>query len=155
MTMISVTLIENSNHVLCSEMWMKITNPTLSRSVFVKTIVTTNFAAKNVLVTKRNWMNWMNMSVITWKIFQSKPNESCKELLDSWFYFGMLIILLLYTVSSVPTSCISIKPYWTVTNIETELLKGFLDKWITSKKDVIWEKSWKFILVFFPLDYQE
>ena len=53
-------------------------------------------------------------------------------------------------------------------DIEIELLKKksymdildakckiFLDKWITRKKDVIWEKFWKFILWLFWLNYQE
>lgn len=69
-----------------------------------------------------------------WKLFQSEPyhvykhtseepchvykhtSESCQELLDSRFYYGTLVILLLYTVSSVASSCISIKVYLTDIN---------------------------------------
>ena len=45
-----------------------------------------------------------------------------QELLDSQVYFERLVILLLYTMPSVPSRCISIKPYQTVLNIEIELL---------------------------------
>ena len=40
-------------YVLFSEIRMKITNPMLLRSLFVKTTVTTNFAAINALVMAR------------------------------------------------------------------------------------------------------
>ena len=77
----------------------------------------------------------MIISIIIWKIlhihysiFQSKRyymdkymSKPCQELLDSRFYCERLVILLLYTVSSVPSSCISIKLYLTIVNIKTKL----------------------------------
>ena len=48
--------------------------------------------------------------------------QSCQELLDSRFYYERLVILLLYAVSSVPSSCVYIKLDRTVVNVEIELL---------------------------------
>ena len=57
-------------------------------------------------------------------------SESCNELLDSQFHYKRLAILLLYTVSNVPSSYISIKLYFqTAICIKIELLgkKPYLD----------------------------
>ena len=66
--------------------------------------------------------------------------------------YERLTVLLLFTVLSVHTSCISINLYRTIANILQKLnycgrnqnwifgeqnLKGFLDKWITRKKHAI------------------
>ena len=58
-----------------------------------------------------------------------RTSKSCQELFDSQFYCGILVILLLHTVSSVPRSCMSIKLYRAVVNIEMGLLgkKSVLD----------------------------
>ena len=75
-------------------------------------------------------------------------SDSCQEFLDSWFYYQRLVILLLYTVFSVLSSCISIKlkpnycKYWNGTSGEKNLgvyfgrrvLKEFLDERISKKK---------------------
>ena len=77
----------------------------------------------------------MIISIIIWKIlhiqcliFQSKQyymdkymSKSCQELLDSRFYCERLVILLLYTVSSLPSSCIFIKLYLIIVNIRIKL----------------------------------
>ena len=51
----------------------------------------------------------------------SVRSESCQELLDFRFYYEKLVIRLLFTVSSVPSSYVSIKLYRTVVNIRIEL----------------------------------
>ena len=75
-------------------------------------------------------------------------SDSSQEFLDSWFYYQRLVILLLYTVFSVLSSCISIKlkpnycKYWNGTSGEKNLgvyfgrrvLKEFLDERISKKK---------------------
>ena len=57
-------------------------------------------------------------------------SKSCHELLDSQFYYKRLVILLLYKVSNVPSSYISIKLYFqTAICIKIEPLgkKSYLD----------------------------
>ena len=47
-------------------------------------------------------------------------SQSFQELLDSQFFFERLVILVLYTVLSVPTCCVSIILYQThVANIQS------------------------------------
>ena len=72
-------------------------------------------------------------------------------------YF-ILVILLWYTVSKAPTSCISNKLYRTVVNIKTELLekKLYLDilgrfKRILEQTDYERGQYWNFIFGFFLL----
>ena len=66
-------------------------------------------------------MNCINILENVWKEF------------DSWFYYERLVILLLYKVSSVPDSCISIKlypnccKYWTWSFGEVKKLFGRID----------------------------
>ena len=88
-------------------------------------IMATNFVAINTLATQYARMSSMNISEIIWEIFQSEPyhmdkdtRESYQELRDSQFYYGRLVILLLYSLLSVTSSCISITLYRTVINLK-------------------------------------
>ena len=73
----------------------------------------------------------MNISEIIWKIFRSEPyhmdqqaSQSCQEIIDSRLNYDKLVILLLLcTVASMPSSFISILLYGTVVNIQIELLR--------------------------------
>ena len=140
--------------------WIE-TNLMEARSMFVKT----RKYCKSKLCSNKYFSNYLetNQHLTTWIKTQVGPGKNYL-ILD----YERLAVLLLFTVSSVHTSCISINLYRTVANILQRLnycrinyswifrkqnLKGFLDEWITSKKHVIWEKFWKFVSGFFQLDY--
>lgn len=72
----------------------------------------------------------MNITAIIEKLFQSKPNYMDKdkrdfwqEIIDTLVYQEGLVVLMLYTMSSVPTSCFFINPYQTAVNIQIKLLR--------------------------------
>ena len=119
-----------------------------SRSMFVKS---SKHYYKKLSCNKYVYSN--EILEIKWRNVQSEPyhvnylmiyKRLLSKVLDSWFYYERLIILLKCTVSNVPSSCFSIKLYRTVVNIETkligkkynwifleEILKKIVNEWIT------------------------
>lgn len=100
----------------------------------------------------------MNISEITRKIFQSDlyhmnshTSESCHELLDSRLYQEKLLILLYILVLSKLSSCISIKLWRTVVNVEIEASLR-ITRYFGSKRRATLEFG---IVFFLLLDYQE
>ena len=123
-------------------------------------ITPTNFAVimiNTIEIKKHNWINWVNISAMSENIPRVLPIITSFSNL-----YEKRVILLLYTVTSVSTSCTSIKLYWSVVNTTTELLEktllldlpgGF--KRILGRINYKQEgQFWKFTLGLFLLSYQ-